>query len=81
MKPYFVRVRKVAKCTVLTIPAAIVRELGLKCPGVIAAVHLQENGTVTVTFYKEGVDGLLELRPLARFGEMLAQNRKTEKKI
>jgi len=80
MKPHFVKVRKVARCTVLTIPAAIVRKLGLN-PGAIAVVHLEGEGMVTVTFYKQGAHRLVEVRALARFGEMLTDNHKSEKEI
>lgn len=80
MKTHVVKVRQVARCIVLTIPSTIARKLDLKS-GATAVMCLTQEGTVTVRFYKQGADRLVELRPLTRFGEMLTDNHKTEKKI
>ena len=74
-----VKVRQVARCTVLTIPAAIKRRLDLKSDS-LALIHLTEEGTLMVRFYKAGVDRLIEARTPAMLGEMLSESRQAQKK-
>jgi hypothetical protein len=79
-KTHVVKVRQVARCIVLTIPSDIARTLDLK-PGASAVMCLTQQATVTVRFYKQATDRLVEVRPATRFGEMLTDNHKIEKKI
>jgi hypothetical protein len=65
---------------VVTIPSAIVQKLGLK-EGAIAYMDLNvEANTLTVKFYKQCGNGLIQARTAVKFGRAFGDDNKAEKK-